>query len=517
MPVLTQGDLRIECAVLITDIQTFHMEIRQNRHAVCRVEGTMPGAEGGEAILQPLAGTRVTAGAGDRLLFAGMLQDIQVSHEGAHYRVSLTGVSATGMLDHAKKDRSFQDVSMTCREVMERVLADTPGAGLLFHGEDQAIQSPLYQTGETDWVFLKRLAGRLHTVLVPSVYAAAPCFHCGAPEGATHREADDVVCERIWRDRQRRGTRRRVRTGRNWDPGDRADWDGYRYTVTDKECRLEKGLLQYRYTLESAGAFASEPYEHPYQAGMMLPASVLDVRDEQVKVGFDMDRQQPAEGAYWYPWQPDMGNLAYCMPEKGERVYIHISGAAGGGDRAVCGVRRNGAGNPGLQPSHRYFTTKDRKRLYMDPDAVGFRDLRQEKPLELRLSDASGADVASHRSITVSARGTIGLKGGSILFQAPKEISLVKRAASPTVINMCNGFDTIGGSDRVLTEGGGGDDFPVFHQRDGRAEAERIFADRSAAGKSVIGSTPVGALADSLARQLEGCQVKRIGRGGVSI
>lgn len=182
----------------------------------------------------------------------------------------------------------------------------------------------------------------------------------------------------------------------------------------------------------------------------------------------------------------------------------------------MCGVRRNGAGNPGLQPSHRYFTTKDRKRLYMDPDAVGFRDLRQEKPLELRLSDASGADVASHRSITVSARGTIGLKGGSILFQAPKEISLVKRAASPTVINMCNGFDTIGGSDRVLTEGGGGDDFPVFHQRDGRAEAERIFADRSAVGKSVIGSTPVGALADSLARQLEGCQVKRIGRGGVS-
>lgn len=71
MSTLTQGDLRIECAVPITDIQTFHMEIRQNRHAVCRVEGTMPGAEGGEAILQPLAGTRVMAG--DRLLFAGIL------------------------------------------------------------------------------------------------------------------------------------------------------------------------------------------------------------------------------------------------------------------------------------------------------------------------------------------------------------------------------------------------------------------------------------------------------------
>ena len=27
----------------------------------------------------------------------------------------------------------------------------------------------------------------------------------------------------------------------------------------------------------------AEPYEHPYQAEMMRPASVLDVRDEQVK------------------------------------------------------------------------------------------------------------------------------------------------------------------------------------------------------------------------------------------
>ncbi|MFG6346721.1 MAG: hypothetical protein K1W35_24390 [Lachnospiraceae bacterium] len=47
------------------------MEIRQNRHAICHVEGTIPGTEGGEAIRQPLAGTRVMAG--DRLLFAGIL------------------------------------------------------------------------------------------------------------------------------------------------------------------------------------------------------------------------------------------------------------------------------------------------------------------------------------------------------------------------------------------------------------------------------------------------------------
>lgn len=48
-----------------------------------------------------------------------------------------------------------------------QVLADTPGAKLWFHGVDRTIRSPLYQIEETDWGFLKRLASRLHTVLVP--------------------------------------------------------------------------------------------------------------------------------------------------------------------------------------------------------------------------------------------------------------------------------------------------------------------------------------------------------------
>ncbi|MDE5699115.1 MAG: hypothetical protein K2I96_17195 [Lachnospiraceae bacterium] len=39
MSTLTQGDLRIECAVPITDIRSFYMEIRQNDHAVCSVAG----------------------------------------------------------------------------------------------------------------------------------------------------------------------------------------------------------------------------------------------------------------------------------------------------------------------------------------------------------------------------------------------------------------------------------------------------------------------------------------------
>ena len=94
MSTLTQGDLRIECAVPITDIRSFHMEIRGNDHAVCHIEGTIPEAE-----VRKLSCSR----------WRGL--------------------------------RSWQ------------VLADTPGAKLWFHGVDRTIRSPLYQIEETDWGF----------------------------------------------------------------------------------------------------------------------------------------------------------------------------------------------------------------------------------------------------------------------------------------------------------------------------------------------------------------------------
>ena len=85
-----------------------------------------------------------------------------------------------------------------------------------------------------------------------------------------------------------------MRTSQNWEIGDKVEWEGSRYTVSSKECRLEKGLLQFYYTLAGRAAFQIERYENPYLTGLMLPAAVLDVKEEQVKVKFDMDPAQPA-------------------------------------------------------------------------------------------------------------------------------------------------------------------------------------------------------------------------------
>lgn len=204
-----------------------------------------------------------------------------------------------------------------------------------------------------------------------------------------------------------------------------------------------------------------------------------------------------------------MGNLTYCMPEKGERVYVLLGTAPWEEDRAVCGVRKNGEGNGELDPACRYLTTKEGKRLFLTPEKAGFQDLRH--PLRLGLLDAIGAEAVSHQRLELHAKEGIGFKADRILIKAPQEISLVKKGASPTVINMCNGFDTIGISDRVMMQGTGADAFPAAGKQDGQEDVSYTFDDPEQIRGALIASTPAVEPEDGLGRVLEGCRVRELG------
>lgn len=511
MSTLTQGELQVRSAIPIMNIQKFHMEINKNCHGFFQLEGIVPEDMGEEILLWHISGTNVMIGAGEEVLFTGILKEVQISKEGQEYRAIMTGVSATEQLDHRRKSRTFQDVSMTYCEVIEQVLADTPGARLLFHKAEEKIGKPIYQIDETDWEFMKRLAGIMRTAIVPSVYSGSACVHIGLPKGRS-RDADisETVSERIWMDKGRKGICRGIRTGENWEVGDRVNWGGTECFVITKECRLEKGLLNFYYTLAGAETFVSESYENSCMAGMLLPATVLAVEEESVKVKFDMDKEQSVESAYQYPWRPDIGNLMYCMPEKGERIYVLMGDSTGTEARAVCGVHRNGAGNSEMDNASRYFTTADRKRMYLTPESIGFQDMKQKKMLKVELKDGTGTNIVSHCKLTISAADTVGLKGNKVLFQSPQEISLVKKAASPTVINMCNGFDSVGATNKVTMEGAGEENFPVFHQSEAQTGKEYGLEEKEVFEKTIIASTPAMELTDSVVRKLKGCQVDRL-------
>lgn len=521
MRAVTSGMLHIECSIAIKDILDFEIENWKNTHTIVRISGSVSEEEGISFINKKLEGAPLTVSAiSDNeplLIFSGKVDNIQISHEGKEYMAVLQGISATVQLDSKEKCRSFQFVDMTYKELVREVLKDTPGAEVIFYIEDKKIGCPIYQYQETDWDFLKRIASQLGTSILPAAISQKPELYFGLPKGK--RQEENLQIETVWFDQSyykflsgsypvKKGqfVCRDIISYEKWKIGDRLILeDGTEAAIVAMQGKLWKGLLTWRYTAAAPDSFGTARYENTRIAGISLPGTVIGTQGENIRVWLDIDGDQPLDQAFYYPWSPETGNILYCMPEVGERVEITFDDERGKARGSRC-IRRNGAGNGELQdPSKRYFTTAQDKRMCLLPEGIAFLDLKQEVPLKIELYDASGITIESSREITLLAKDGVWLNGESVFFQAPQEVSIVRRdLANPTVINMCNGFDAIGKYSEVRMKGSGGAEFPILESE------ETVYDIGTEAQNAVMTSTPCLAGKTETERKITGAKVNAI-------
>lgn len=517
MRAVTAGMIRVECGFAFHDILDFEIREDRNIHTTVRIRGTLSEETGQSPVLQRLEGKPLSVHTDDREnqepVFCGFIRTLQISREGNWNMAELEGISGTELLDREKKSRSFQDTSMTYKELVRAVLSDTPGAQVIFHMEDRAIGAPVYQYEETDWEFLKRTASHLNTSLLAVSIQPKPEFHFGLPKGKKQKE-EAVQITKIWSDMTccRKGKDpdqilksrclcRETSGYERWRAGDRITLAGRSLAVVKAAGKLESGLLVWRCTVSEPAAFGAVRYENRAIAGVSLAGTVLETRGESVRVKLDIDREQRADRAYWYPWMPETGNIMYCMPEKGERIAITFDDEQGNA-RGSRSLRKNGSGHGEMKDvSGRYFTSAKDKRMYLLPSGLGFTDLEQKEPLKLGLDDAAGVSLESGKNISILAEEGVWLQGDRISVDAPQEISLVRRdLVNPTVINMCNGFDSVGKFGKVQMEGGKAESFPEVS-----SGAESY--DLSGEERRIMASTPVLAGTAELERRVTGTKV----------
>lgn len=520
---ITAGMIRIESGLAIQDILELELVMRKNSHGRIRIRGTVPESVGLSPAMETLEGrllvVSVPEGTERKPIFCGRIHSLRIEQTGNGYMAVVEGITATVLLDGEEKCRSFQNVNMTCRELVRTVLADTPGASVLFHTEDTAIGQPIYQYRETDMAFLRRVAARFGTSLFPGALSDRPELHFGLPDGKWHEERAgmlrsvrldpvyDDFCRRWDRVRKEEFLCRDLAAPKQWAAGDYLSLAGGGVNrVLAVRAALENGLLVWHYETASAKAFQTPPYENPLLAGIALEGTVLAVRKESVRIWLDIDREQPEDTAFWYPWLPAGGNLMYCMPEQGERAALLFTTIESGGRaEAVRCIRGNGVGNRELQdPSRRTFTTAQSKRLYFWPKEMGVTDLQQKITQRVVLEDTTGISIESCKSIHLTAREHITLGGSRVTWRAPQEISVFRRDMSdPASLNLCNGFDCIGRFTGVTMEADGTAGLPAVEH------AGQSY-DLRGAEWAVIGSTPRMAGRTGLEWKITGTQVHAI-------
>lgn len=183
---ITVGQLQVRCRFTFLSILHCKIHARYGEHTVAEISGTVKGREA-LAILSDVTEDKVEIFSRDEngveeMLFTGVMECVELEEEGQYASLSLRALSCTWKMDIERKSRSFQDLSMTYRDVAEKVIREYD-AELSWQLPDKPLEHPLIQYRETDFCFLKRIFSHLEGSITPIDLSEKVCFCAGVRSG----------------------------------------------------------------------------------------------------------------------------------------------------------------------------------------------------------------------------------------------------------------------------------------------------------------------------------------------
>ena len=446
---ITVGQLRVKCRFTFLSILHCGIHAKYGEHTVAEITGTVKRSEA-LAFFSDVTEDTVEIFSQDEsgveeVLFSGVMESVELGEEGQYASLSVRALSCTWKMDIERKNRSFQDLSMTYRDVAEQVIQEHD-ADMSWQLSDRPLEYPLIQYQETDFCFLKRIFSHLEESITPTDLQKKVCFCAGVRNGnhigriELNKKAHSIL--------QFRGKKQigyRIEGMDYVRVGDVLSIQGQACYVMEVEAVFRQNDLNCTCIVFPKRCFEVERISADTLRGAVITGKVLETKQEMVRLHLDIDNDQAVGTAYDFPWKPITGNLLYCMPEKGTKAALYFGKEEESSGAVIYNVRENGEKcSETVNPNDRYFTTDYDKRMYLKPSEAGLLNMTDQNAV-VALKDGSSVQVKSSHQISILAEGQIELKGRSIKFTAPREATLVKRdILSSTVINMCNAFDAIG-------------------------------------------------------------------------
>ncbi len=368
----------------------------------------------------------------DRPLFSGVIEELSVTSTGKFYEVKVSCSSYTSLWDRMGMNHSYQDHSMRFKDVLEKAKALAGIRGRLMVTAEEAykeIGKPVYQYEETLWQFVKRIAGRCNTLVIPEVTYDLPQLCVGCVNGRYYEAGEQqeykkvIDIEKMIREKGERKKNKYIHyciySRDNFQLGDRILFQGNQLRVMEKELKLENGLTEGCYTLGYEEGFSLENSGKTKLKGASFRGNVINTKEGMVKVHLDMDPEQSEEKAWWYQYAPVTGDIMYSVPELGAKVLLTIMDE---GDEAVVSgcIREDSKVLPG--PEVKNFWVKDKKYIAA-PEYMGFSSEKQDTMEALFLDDKIGIVIQTGEDLKWKAKGQMVLHAGNkITFQSTTEM-----------------------------------------------------------------------------------------------
>lgn len=447
---ITMGYLQIKCCFVFLSVFQCDIYSKYGEHTRTEIIGTVKVDEAKKAFLNILKDNLEVIARNDdgtkETLFIGVIESLDLKQEGQYAVLTVRAISNTCKIDIERKNRSFQNLSLTYRDVVEEVLRKYDVDDMSWNLPDQALKHPLIQWRETDFCFLKRILSHLGGSVIIADTETNISLSMGLRNDSHSVEVD--LKNRVYSvvlSRDKRLVGYKIENMHFARVGDALSIEGKTFYVMESTARFIKNVLDCTCIVFPKQCFNMEWVPADTLRGAVLIGTVLKAEQEGIKLHLDIDKEQDIDGAYEFPWKPITGNLLYCMPEKGSKVALYFGEGKEKSATAIYNIREIDEKCEQIADcNNRYFTTKHEKKMYLNSSEAGFANLKEQNA-EILLRDNCNLEVKSHQKISITAEGQIRLKGKKIKIIAPLEATLVKKdILAPTVINLCNAFDAVG-------------------------------------------------------------------------
>lgn len=451
---IKSSDLRISCNLALGKVQSLSIEETIGTHGIAQltaqIEYNKIGSIYSAWSAQPIKIYAQREGK-EQVLFDGVIREIAITKEIESAQIHISAATFSWMMDLEKKSRSYQDTNQTIRSQIEGLVKEYP-LSLLYHAAEKKIEKPFLQYEETDWEFILRLSTHLGVPVIAS------SSYRGISIGFSEQEKKSEIhvfheswCMDIghvkfenWRSRS--AAYYKVVTNQILPMGEAVWYREEELWVHRAFFSLRNGTLQCEYHLaQKHHRPVSKQYNEKLK-GIALSGTVLERKGERIKIHLDFDKEQNQDTAYAYPWLPEYGNLLYCMPEEGSKVWLLIPKEEEQEAIGIQCIRQNGGTCKETQdPTQRWFVTKEKKKMTLQPEL-----LELSAPMDqshIRIENNSGSRISCKKEILIQAKKELKLIGKNVVLKAPKEVTMVRReTGAPIVVNLCHNLDALGGS-----------------------------------------------------------------------
>lgn len=248
----------------------------------------------------------------------GDIVSAQWNSGGVQNFVEITASSATKRMDRKAHTCVYQFVQTSYHMLVRDIAEKNQGTGIVTEGKEQIMQYPVVQYRETDWELLKRIAGKLNTVLMVNHKQDRPCFSVGCVKGKSI-ELEGLLGIRNHFSARKSGAW--VKTWRNYNLGDQTKLNGQKAVVLKKHIQLNRGLLEFSYFLGKKDGFVTGDGGNKNIQGKSMRGRIASVQGERIEL--DFGASQRSVNRYYYMYEPASGNVMYAMPEVGSEAELY--------------------------------------------------------------------------------------------------------------------------------------------------------------------------------------------------